>query len=123
MAIKKADRIKVYNKYDGRCAYCGKQINYRQMQIDHIRPQKKFYYGLISEIPAYNVHDECNLNPACRRCNIHKYDLSIEEFREMISNKLKVLASSWHYNIAKDFNMVTEQATPVVFYYEKLRCK
>lgn len=29
--MKKEVRIKVYNKYDGYCAYCGKAIKYDEM--------------------------------------------------------------------------------------------
>ena len=32
----KDKRLKVYNKFDGRCAYCGQKIEYKDMQVDHI---------------------------------------------------------------------------------------
>ena len=28
----------VYNKFDGRCAYCGQPIEFKDMQVDHIKP-------------------------------------------------------------------------------------
>lgn len=29
--MKKEDRLKIYRKYDGHCAYCGKSIEYKDM--------------------------------------------------------------------------------------------
>ncbi len=30
----KIDRKSVYEKFDGRCAYCGREITIKQMQVD-----------------------------------------------------------------------------------------
>ena len=38
MAINKKTREAVYRKYGGRCAYCGRAIAYKDMQVDHFRP-------------------------------------------------------------------------------------
>lgn len=38
MAINKKTREAVYQKYGGRCAYCGRAIAYKDMQVDHFRP-------------------------------------------------------------------------------------
>ena len=35
MAINKKIREAVYKKYGGRCAYCGRAIAYKDMQVDH----------------------------------------------------------------------------------------
>ena len=43
--ISKAMRQKVYDKYDGHCAYCGRKIKMREMQVDHIIPIAYSYYG------------------------------------------------------------------------------
>lgn len=40
MAINKKIREVVYNKYNGHCAYCGKKIAYKDMQVDHFKPQR-----------------------------------------------------------------------------------
>ena len=37
--MKKSDRIRVWNKYRQRCAYCGKLLEYKDMQVDHIIPR------------------------------------------------------------------------------------
>ena len=38
MKISKEIRERVWKKYDCHCAYCGKIIQYRDMQVDHIKP-------------------------------------------------------------------------------------
>ena len=55
--MNKTIRERVYAKYDGHCAYCGKQIEYKDMQIDHIEAQR-LYSKEISD-------REENLNPSC----------------------------------------------------------
>ena len=36
--LKKLEREQVYLKYNGHCAYCGKNIAYKDMQVDHLVP-------------------------------------------------------------------------------------
>ena len=38
--MSKIDRQKVWEKYNGRCAYCGKEIALKDMQVDHIKPRR-----------------------------------------------------------------------------------
>ncbi len=38
MAISKKAREAVYQKYDGHCAYCGRKMAYKDMQVDHFLP-------------------------------------------------------------------------------------
>ena len=42
MAISKETRHKVYAKYNGRCAYCGRWIEYKDMQVDHFIPKNGY---------------------------------------------------------------------------------
>ena len=35
MSISKETRQRVYQKYNGHCAYCGRYIDYKDMQVDH----------------------------------------------------------------------------------------
>ena len=30
--------MQIWQKYGGRCAYCGEPIEYKDMQVDHIKP-------------------------------------------------------------------------------------
>ncbi len=45
MIMKKEDRLKIYRKYDGHCAYCGKSIEYKDMQVDHLVPKNRGCYS------------------------------------------------------------------------------
>lgn len=38
MPISKKVREDVYKKYEGHCAYCGRKIAYKDMQVDHFMP-------------------------------------------------------------------------------------
>ena len=40
--MKKEIRERVYNKFNGHCAYCSRVIKYKDMQVDHIIPQYNF---------------------------------------------------------------------------------
>ena len=67
----KINREEVYNKCGGHCAYCGKEITIKQMQVDHIEP----HWHTLSEQQAKKSgidkgsHNISNLNPSCARCN------------------------------------------------------
>lgn len=122
MAIPKKTREIVHQKYGGKCAYCGRDIEYRQMQVDHIRSQRNFYLGAKDEIPTYNVHDIENLNPACARCNKRKDTATIEQFRNELSAQCERLRrNSNQYNLALDYGLITETQQPVKFYFETLK--
>ena len=83
--MKKEDRLKVYNKYSGHCAYCGREIEYKDMQVDHIIPKQRGWQ--YQPVKGEDVME--NYNPSCRRCNFRKGILSIEQFREELKRQCK----------------------------------
>jgi hypothetical protein len=117
-------RQKIYNKYEGRCAYCGEPSTL--LTLDHIKPE--------AQGGTWKIR---NLNPACYDCNQAKSDLSVDEFRQEITSrlnpnyaprlnhkakraikrhpgiKLKLTQPSKWLNTLKKFSL------PVVFYFEK----
>jgi len=104
----KLDRKKIYDKYQGHCAYCGVEITMKQMHVDHVHP--RFRGG---------EDDENNLNPSCRRCNSWKSAWTLEEFRKEISAQVARLAlRSPGYRLARDFFLITETGEDVRFYFE-----
>lgn len=111
--IPKETRIKVYSKYDGHCAYCGKKIAYKDMQVDHFAPF--FIYGDNQDIE--------NLMPACRSCNFYKSTYTLTVFRE----QLKLLVSrlerdSFIFRLARDYGMITineDKINNLEFLFEK----
>lgn len=56
--ISKEERQEVYRKCHGHCAYCGTEIEYKDMQVDHVKPLR---------IGGKDSID--NILPACRSCN------------------------------------------------------
>lgn len=108
-------RIKVFNKYGGRCAYCGCKLEIKDMQIDHINAK------YLSEYHGNEVDNSLdNLNPSCRQCNFYKSTYSVEEFRKRIENTLiPNLKKNFDYRLAKKYGLVSEVIEkPIKFYFE-----
>lgn len=107
MKFSRGARYAVFIKYNGHCAYCGEALNLSAFQIDHIQ--------------AFPVdHSFLNLNPSCRKCNIFKSNLSIDDFR----SKIQIVFHTLNYfsgtiSILKRFGLVVFHSGPVVFYFEK----
>ena len=119
--MKKGLRKQVYDKGEGRCAYCGEEVTLKNMQVDHIRSKRNFNYGLRSEIPDYSVDDIRNLNPSCRPCNNFKGVWSLEEFRrELESQAARARRYSVNFRMAENYGLIQVEERPIVFYFETL---
>lgn len=120
----------VWQKYGGHCAYCGKEITYADMQIDHYVPKNR---GLIMR---YNEQerkvtitqgndDISNYMPSCRACNYRKRDMSIEQFRTAIKEQAEGLLngnSKFQVRMSIAYGLITPNFdTPVKFYYEQFK--
>lgn len=106
--IPKAVRQQVYEKYEGHCAYCGRIIEYKDMQIDHL---EAYWKG--------GEDDISNYMPACRRCNHYKRGNSLEGWRRMIEGiPDKLMSNEYIYRVALDFNLVNPTLHKVKFYFE-----
>jgi 5-methylcytosine-specific restriction endonuclease McrA len=120
--IPKKVRIEVYNKYDGHCAYCGKEIEYKDMQLDHLIPRQRERFKKYTEEEI-----ECfeNYMPACRRCNHYKRAHSLEVFRQMIAEiPKKLYRDNYIYKVGQDYKIVSAIEEPeIIFYFEKRQSK
>jgi hypothetical protein len=121
-------RARVYAKCDGHCAYCGKEITLKQMQVDHIIPRSRYnrqHNCLVVNSKAfteYGLEDERNLNPSCVRCNLWKRTFTVEEFRKEIKAQVHRLRErSSGFRLAEDFGLIIPGKDRIVFYYERLR--
>jgi 5-methylcytosine-specific restriction endonuclease McrA len=121
------DRIKVYEKYGGRCAYCGIKIQRNQMEVDHIFP--KFYSHFLRskemkkqyKLTINNINDFDNLNPSCRVCNRYKASFFIEEFRHHLEQQQKrAFKSSLNYRLLLKYGLIIENEPKVTFYFERI---
>ena len=125
MAISKAIRERVWNKYGCKCAYCGNNIEYKKMQIDHIEPayhnwDERTFAACPNVVKGSD--DEGNLNPSCARCNKWKGTWSIEDFRREIQAQIERLNKySSNYRMAKDYGLLSENNIEVKFDFETLQ--
>lgn len=107
----------IFEKYDGRCAYCGCELQ-KGWHEDHIEPIIRSLKDNTCERPENNNID--NLNPSCRSCNIQKNSYTLEQFRRNISQFVNSLNKySTQYKFAKKYGLVLETEIEVKFYFEK----
>lgn len=90
----------IFNKCNGKCAYCGCNLSFFEMTIDHIKP--KISGG------RNNIE---NLNPSCRSCNSLKSHMSVKKFTVLV----KELIKAGQYRIYFD-----NQISKSVFYFKHL---
>ena len=114
--ISKKVREAVYDKYQGHCAYCGKKLEYKDMQLDHMIPRQREHFKKYTEEEI-----ECfeNYMPSCRRCNHYKRAHSLETFREMIETiPQKLVRDSYIYKVGLDYNLIEGHPHKIEFYFE-----
>ena len=111
MAFSKAIRQAVYDKYNGRCAYCGREIAYKDMQVDHFVAKRG---GNES-----GSNDISNLMPSCRMCNHYKRANSLETFRYYIQEIPRKLRENYIYKVGVVYGNVLERKKPIVFFFER----
>ena len=112
--LTKAERLMVYKKTDGHCAYCGCDLDFKDMQVDHVIPLN----GWNEQGP--DTLD--NMLPACRSCNHYKGTSTLESFRKKVEAMPYVLKrDSVTYKNAVRFGLVEPKPHSVTFYFERLR--
>jgi len=133
---KKKDREIIFNKFGGRCAYCGCELQ-KGWHVDELLPIVRLKnhrrnkdgspitdknYNYVFDI-TIKYPERLNINnqmPACPSCNINKHSMSLEEFRSLIQNFITSLnRDSTQYKIAKRYGLIKEIIRPVVFYFEQ----
>jgi 5-methylcytosine-specific restriction endonuclease McrA len=116
------NRKEVYDKYNGKCAYCGCDITLEQMQIDHLVPlYRNNSDKQLNEWGKIRGTDEIeNLMPSCRSCNHYKSTFSLEEYREQLM-LLRERLNKQHkiYSTSKRYRLIEEKPNKIVFFFEK----
>lgn len=111
--LSKAERLEVYNKTDGHCAYCGCVLDFGDMQVDHVIPLDGW-----TEKGSDTMD---NMLPACRSCNHYKSRSTLDGFRRMVESMPSVLMrDNVTYRNAVRFGLVIPMPHQVVFYFERL---
>lgn len=109
--LTKSERQEVYEKYDGHCAYCGKELDFKDMQVDHKIPLR-----------LGGADDMSNYMPACRQCNHYKRGNDLEGFRLMIEEIPKKLErDNYIYRIGLLYGNVKgyyPNDAGIMFYFE-----
>lgn len=113
MSISKKIRQQVYQKYNGHCAYCGRYIEYKDMQVDHFIPSRGYSES--------GTNDFDNLMPSCRMCNHYKRATPLKLWRKFIEEiPRKLRDTSYIYKVGVAYGLITENEHPITFYFEKL---
>ena len=113
--VNKETRFAVYNKCGGHCAYCGKLIEFKDMQVDHIMPQH-----MCIGIHIYKLTDVNNLNPSCRRCNHYKRGDSLDAFRRLIKTLHERIRKDYICKVAEDYGIITVKEWDGKFHFERV---
>lgn len=116
----KIDRKKVYDKYNGHCAYCGCEITIKQMQVDHVIAKRS---GIGSKMYGFEMHHEDNLHPACRQCNFYKSTFTINEFRKQLFTLHERIQKPFINRLGEKYGIVTIKPFDGKFYFELIEGK
>ena len=118
----KKEREAIYNKYNGHCAYCGRNIEYKDMQVDHVIPQRRATAKAgRGRVPLEVVEDPSNLICSCRSCNHYKRAHSLETFRRYIEEILmKLSRDNYIYKVGLRYNLIEEHPRKIKFYFEQV---
>ena len=133
MYISKKNREIIKNKYGGKCAYSGTELD-PDWQIDHIKPVvRNWFKGTM----IYKDHD-CleNMVPVQKIINHYKHSISLEEFRTWLlgglHSRLKKLPKKprtekgkkrkeYLLKVAGYFGITEDTPFNGIFYFETLK--
>lgn len=108
--LTKNERLQIYDKCGGHCAYCGCVLDYKDMQVDHVIPLR------LGGADKLN-----NMLPACRSCNHYKATFGVEGFRKYLMGIVnRLMRDSIPFQVAIRFGIVKHMRDDVIFYFERL---
>ncbi len=107
-------RTQVLEKFNAHCAYCGKEITIKTMQVDHLVAKRRFEGQ--DNADADNIS---NLFPACGRCNHYKRAGTLEYFRIMLLGMRHKVLGTYLGKVAEDYGMVEWKGWDGEFYFER----
>lgn len=119
---KSQERRFIYGKYGGRCAYCGREIRFKDMQVDHLKPKAGTRPIGKDILGNYIFPDlECleNKMPSCRRCNHYKRAHPLKYFRFLIATIHERIQKIYIAKVAEDYGIVEYKPWDGLFYFEK----
>ena len=131
-ALTKVERQSLFNKFGGKCAYCGCDLPAR-WHADHLKPiERKLTHqnggGFVQTGEAWRPENHAieNMMPACPPCNISKATLDLDGWRKWLEGHVRSLnAHNTPYRLAKAYGFVkngeseTAQTAPIAKPEEK----
>lgn len=120
----KIDRQRIFQKFNGHCAYCGIVLKIKDMHVDHIHPKNKAHFykseAMREEfhLTGRNVHSLDNLNPSCPSCNIYKGSLTLDQFRDYLQRQPEIQSRKPMVRLCKRFKIIEFNLQPIKFYFE-----
>lgn len=119
-SISKKKRLLVYDKCNGHCAYCGCELEFKDMQVDHIESVWANVEWKANKT-LDEINDLGNLMPSCRMCNFYKSSASLEKFRQNLTDVLMPnVRKPFDYRLALKYGLIEEHIKPITFYFETL---
>ena len=127
--ISKETRRKGSEKYNGHCAYCGREIKYEEMQVDHATAYAQQWYSnehkqqeVRQMINDNSINNIDNLMPSCRPCNYYKGIYDIEGLRHKILRELEhTCRSTFQTKLAMQYGMIVYHEWDGKFYFERIQ--
>lgn len=108
--LSKQERLEVYNKTPGHCAYCGCELELKDMQVEHVKP---------ISICGSDTLD--NMLPSCRSCNHYKSTLGLEDYRKYLFGlHNRMLRDNVNYRTLNRYGLVLHNDEPIKFYFEQI---
>jgi 5-methylcytosine-specific restriction endonuclease McrA len=117
-------RQKIWLKYNKHCAYCGKILEYKDMQVDHmISKYAVEMYRYPERVFGSNFKIDCfdNLMPSCRRCNHYKRGDDLEGFRKSMVTLHERIQNQYIMKVAIDYGILHIKPFNGIFYFELLK--
>ena len=120
--ISKAMRQRVFDKYNGHCAYCGCELEITDMQVDHLQPiASDFYWHPRHRVSQEEIEGLNNLMPSCRQCNFYKGIYHIDTFRRELKTLMERVRKPFIFRLAEKYRMVEEKKWDGKFYFERIK--
>lgn len=122
-SIPKKTRILVWEKFGRKCAYCGCDLPYEKMQVDHLESVYLERFKPKDQKMGDKINDLDNLMPSCRSCNFYKGASRLSTFRKKLSTLGKRLltknSAKFVLNLGVRYGIVEIKEFDGVFYFEK----
>ncbi len=105
----------MYDSLNGHCGYCGCEITYKEMQVDHIEAVY-LHEAELNAGEAQQVNSIENYMPACRMCNFYKSTMSIESFRKQLETLPERLESCLYTDWRRNMGLCRKSKASAVLF-------